>query len=223
MYIPNPYFKNMPKFGNLQLDYIFVENGYPILFTCKNGDLLYLCLCVDNYKVQKWVISPTNTEIITDLLKDNISVYSALKENDSYGCIATWKYGSTKESYEIIKCRCFDDNILPSKDFLLEDDGDSNDYLEILKNRRVAKIMDSSVIYQRNDNNIFITSDVTSNLKMEYDIHVSTQFAKYNNVNNPCDTTKSGKFNFIGSSKFNMDGVTKKEFIDAFDGINGAA
>ena len=43
MYIPSPYFKGIPQMGNLEMDNIFLENGYPVLFTCRNKDKIYLC------------------------------------------------------------------------------------------------------------------------------------------------------------------------------------
>ena len=45
MYIPSPYFKGIPQMGNLEMDNIFLENGYPVLFTCRNKDKIYLCIC----------------------------------------------------------------------------------------------------------------------------------------------------------------------------------
>ena len=42
MYIPTPYFRNVPKMGDLTLDNIFLDDGYPVLFTCTNEEKIYL-------------------------------------------------------------------------------------------------------------------------------------------------------------------------------------
>ena len=69
MYIPNPYFKNVPQIGDMILDYVFVEDGYPILFTCISGDRLFLCLCRTLTPNQKWVISEINFSDLEKLIK----------------------------------------------------------------------------------------------------------------------------------------------------------
>lgn len=176
MYIPHPYFKNIPRFGNLELDYIFVENGYPILFTCKNNDSLFLCLCTDNAQKQKWFISPTTIDTITDLLHDRITVYSALKENNNYGCIATWECGDENESYEILLCSQYDDSELPSKDFLLEDDGDSSDYLQILNNRENVKSSKLLLLFQDQEAKSFTTVCTSQTFVYKYDNSFEVEF-----------------------------------------------
>ncbi len=138
MYIPNPYFENIPKMGNLIMDYIFLENGYPVLFTCKNqvNDNLYLCVCRTVIEKQKWVISEISIDTLEKLVNDEITVHDAFKVDNKLSCIATWCKEKPKEEYNVIKSSILLDKDLPDSDaFLEDDDPDTLDYLEMVKNR----------------------------------------------------------------------------------------
>lgn len=138
MYIPNPYFENIPKMGNLIMDYIFLENGYPVLFTCKNqaNDSLYLCVCRTVIEKQKWVISEISIRTLEKLINDEITVHDAFKVDNKLSCIATWCKEKPKEEYNVIKSSTLLDKDLPDSDaFLEDDDPDTLDYLEMVKNR----------------------------------------------------------------------------------------
>lgn len=138
MYIPNPYFENIPKMGNLIMDYIFLENGYPVLFTCKNqvNDNLYLCVCRTVIEKQKWVISEISIDTLEKLINDEITVHDAFKVDNKLSCIATWCKEKPKEEYNVIKSSTLLDKDLPDSDaFLEDDDPDTLDYLEMVKNR----------------------------------------------------------------------------------------
>lgn len=138
MYIPNLYFENIPKMGNLIMDYIFLENGYPVLFTCKNqvNDNLYLCVCRTVIEKQKWVISEINIDTLEKLINDEITVHDAFKVDNKLSCIATWCKEKPKEEYNVIKSSTLLDKDLPDSDaFLEDDDPDTLDYLEMVKNR----------------------------------------------------------------------------------------
>lgn len=137
MYIPVPYFKNVPKIGNLVLDYIFVENGYPILFVCtaEENDL-YICLCRETYGRQKWVVSEINLEILENLIKNKISVYDAFKGHEGKAALICWSMEELNEEHTIFSsCKDIEDTDLPDKDFYLDDEGESEGYLQQVKNR----------------------------------------------------------------------------------------
>ena len=60
------YFNNIADIGSLYLDYVFnyFENE-PIIFTCiSEYGKIYLCLCSEIRKEQKWIISPCDIFII---------------------------------------------------------------------------------------------------------------------------------------------------------------
>ncbi|MEE3438825.1 hypothetical protein [Ruminococcus sp.] len=138
MYIPNPYFENIPKMGNLIMDYIFLENDYPVLFTCKNqvNDNLYLCVCRTVIEKQKWIISEISIDTLEKFINDEITVHDAFKVDNKLSCIATWCKEKPKEEYNVIKSSTLLDKDLPNSDVFLEDDDpDTLDYLEMVKNR----------------------------------------------------------------------------------------
>ncbi len=136
MYIPKPYFENIPKMGSLMLDCIFVENGYPILFTCSNDEKLYLCLCRTTYKEQKWIVSEINIDILEKLLKNEISIYYALKNDKGKACIVRWEKDIGYDSFRVDMAKFLDDTDLPDKDVFLDDDeGDFREYLLLVRNR----------------------------------------------------------------------------------------
>lgn len=135
MFIPNPYFKNVPKFGNLQMDHIFLENECPILFTCKNGPKLYLCVCRRISHVQKWVISEINISILEQMIYDKISIHDAFLKGNGYSCIAKWAKNYKNTDYDIVKAYMLADSDLPSANIFLNDKDDSLNYLNEVRNR----------------------------------------------------------------------------------------
>lgn len=138
MYIPNPYFKNIPQMGDLILDYIFLENGYPVLFTCKNkkNNNLYLCVCRTVIGKQKWTISEISVKTLDDMINNRITIHDAFKTDKKYSCIAIWSKDSLAEDYTVIKSSKLLDFNLPDNDVYLDDDDQGTvSYLQNVKNR----------------------------------------------------------------------------------------
>lgn len=135
MYIPNPYFKNIPKMGNLEMDHIFLENGYPVLFTCKNKNRIFLCICRTVIDVQKWVISEIDLQTLSNLINNVTSIYDAFKSGKNYACIVKWDKVNKQEEYEVLKCNMLSDSDLPKKKVFLDDEGESLEYLNKVENR----------------------------------------------------------------------------------------
>lgn len=135
MYIPEPYFKDIPIIGNLSVDFVFIENGYPVLFTCKNKDSLYLCLCRTVIDEQKWILSEIDLTILEQLINNTMSVYSAFKAKMGHACIAKWRKDNPKEEYLVIHSDLIEDTDLPDKDLFLDGEDEFSDYLQVVKNR----------------------------------------------------------------------------------------
>lgn len=132
MYIPKPYFPNIPQMGNLDLDYIFMEDGYPILFTCKNGKSIYLCICRTLCPEQKWIISETNIEILRMMAKREISIKTAFKMMTGKSAIATWSKANLREAYSVFSTTDLSDSDLPRDSLYLNEDyaEDALDYID---------------------------------------------------------------------------------------------
>lgn len=135
MYIPVPYFKGIPIMGDLEMDNIFLEIEYPILFTCRNKEKIFLCICRTVIEEQKWVISEITIEVLQKLIENKISIYDAFKEGTGYCCIAKWRKSTEREEYNVIERGRLSDNDLPKRTVFLDDDGESIEYLEKVKNR----------------------------------------------------------------------------------------
>lgn len=136
MYIPRPYFTNVPNLGNLELDYIFMEDGYPLLFTCKSKDKLYICVCRTLSPKQKWVISETNVEILEKMVRKIIPIRSAFKLLNAHSWIITWSK-ETDHEYSDFPTSELNDQELPSYNVFLSDDDadDAIDYISNLKSQ----------------------------------------------------------------------------------------
>ena len=138
MYIPKPYFEDVPQMGDLYLDYIFFENDYPILFTCYNkSEDLFLCLCFDNYKEQSWYITSVTSNDIESLVYGRISFYNIFKQR-RLGCSVKWKPGQQKENYKTMDSTSFLDENLPEPDFFFESDlidDDIKEYIIRIRNK----------------------------------------------------------------------------------------
>ena len=132
MYIPKPYFSNIPQIGNLDLDYILMEDGYPILFTCKSRNSIYLCICRTLYPEQKWIISETNIELLRKMATRDISIKAAFKMWDGKSVIATWSKDNPREAYKVFSTTDLSDADLPPNSLYLNEDyaEDALDYLD---------------------------------------------------------------------------------------------
>ena len=122
MYIPNPYFSNIPQFGDLKLDHIFVEDGYPILFTCRNDKSFFICICRSLVPEQKWIISETNIEILRKLASQEIPICDAFTLMNAKSCIAVWNKNNPMENYTVLPTSNLSTSNLPSRSLYLDED-----------------------------------------------------------------------------------------------------
>lgn len=135
MYIPNPYFSNIPQFGDLKLDYIFIEDGYPILFTCRNDKRFFICICRSLVPEQKWIISETNIEILRKLASQEIPICDAFTLMNAKSCIAVWNKNNPMENYTVLPTSNLSSSNLPSRSLYLDEDEaeDAVDYVLALE------------------------------------------------------------------------------------------
>lgn len=76
-------FYKIPKYGILNIDKIFFESYFPIIFTCinKSNQLFFVVCCKNNQDGCKWLICKTEPEKIVQLLKNKITVRNVLLES----------------------------------------------------------------------------------------------------------------------------------------------
>lgn len=71
-------FRQIPSFNELNMDTILFESHYPVLFTCTQGQDVYLfSCCLVNATVAKWIGTKTDYEILIQLLEDKITIQDA--------------------------------------------------------------------------------------------------------------------------------------------------
>lgn len=69
----------LPKYGQLFVDKILFQAGYPVLFTCADSahDLFICVCCQNNEQGVKWLVSRTNSAEIVKLLKNELTIREA--------------------------------------------------------------------------------------------------------------------------------------------------
>lgn len=73
--LPNPFFRNVPEYGDLYVEEIIVDYVYPILSVLVDKDgHRYLCLCYDTRGAQRWIVTPISNKKLVALLKNEITL-----------------------------------------------------------------------------------------------------------------------------------------------------
>ena len=188
MYIPNPYFKNIPQIGDLVLDHIFVENGYPILFTCYSEEKIYLCLCRTIYEEQKWIIAEINENLLESIINNKISIFEAFKSTVGKICIARWSKENPYEKYEVVHSSQLKDDDLPDKEIYLDDEGYSTEYLELVKNRMQNMKEKSSTLIP-----IETTPSLLTSISLDYNSLENLEYIDINDI----EYTSNSKYDFV--------------------------
>ena len=108
------YFKGIIGIGNLDIEQILYEDIYPVFFVCKDkGGKRYLCLCNDIVGEQKWVLVPTSTDIIINVITDKITLYDAFKQSGGTAWIIRWSNQDNKDNNTSMDALAIPDTELP--------------------------------------------------------------------------------------------------------------
>lgn len=76
-------FRQIPIFENMNMDLVLFESHYPVLFTCTNGNDVYLfSCCLVNSKIAKWIGTKTDYKILIELLSNQITIQEAFLNKD---------------------------------------------------------------------------------------------------------------------------------------------
>lgn len=71
-------FRRIPALKNVTLDTVLFESKYPVMFTCRNENDIYLFICcLVNGSIIKWIGTKTNYEILIELLENKITIRNA--------------------------------------------------------------------------------------------------------------------------------------------------
>lgn len=136
MKIPNPYFIDVPKYGNLHVDEILLEDVYPILFTLKNENekKLFICLCCEIRNEQRWILNPITVNNLIALLTNKITVREAFTDGKDIKIVAIRNYATECDSFKLVTANEFDADDLPNSGELLDtEDGEFDEYIKRLE------------------------------------------------------------------------------------------
>lgn len=202
MYIPNPYFSNIPQMGDLVLDYIFVEDGYPILFVCKSDESYFLCVCRTLIPEQKWIVSEILFEDLKKLLKQEIDIHDAfISYKNGKSCIVKWNKGVSKEQYQVMPTLNLDFNEIPEKGIFLDEDEIGN-YLERLENREIVK--EEKNVQMRLDTDSYVIHYAGINVSYSKDsFYEQKDFYKTCSINTKKNVSLTIKNEVVNNGNFN--------------------
>lgn len=128
----NLFFKSL----NLYIDEVFVEEKYPILFTCRNkSDSLFICVCYEIREKLQFIVSKNTKENIIDMLKNKITLREVFDSPfDKVFLVDCYK--SNFEFTTKVKYKDIDSDLLPIEGTYLEsEEGEFKDYILKLSNK----------------------------------------------------------------------------------------
>ncbi len=130
-------FRKIQGFQCIVLDKILFESKYPVLFTCKNGEDVYLFICclVNSEKIQ-WIGSKTTYENLIKLLRNEITIRKAFLNVTNEKIVI--EYNGEKVNYSVKKATDILENMLPtSGEYMDAEDGEFDEEILEFKKRRM--------------------------------------------------------------------------------------
>ena len=125
-------FERVDCFKNIKMDVILFESTYPIMFTCRDEDDIYLFICcIMNSKSVKWIGTTTSYEILISLLKDKITIQEAFLADDVRKIIIEYYGGEDSIHYSRVDCSEIPKEWLPTAGEYM--DVEENEFQEEIK------------------------------------------------------------------------------------------
>lgn len=142
-------FSNVPRFKNISLDKVLFESKYPVMFTCKNDNDIYLFICcLVNSNSIKWIGTKTNYDILIAMLENKVTIHNAfLSVTDEKIVI---EYNSDKVIYSILKSDDIQKDLLPT----------AGEYMDAEDDEYIQEITEFKL---RNDNNEYKIQPLINN------------------------------------------------------------
>lgn len=138
MPIPNPYFKNVPGFGDLKMEQVIVDYVYPLLSVLKDSSgRRYLCMCFDTRGAQKWLVTPISNDVLTALLKNEVTLSSPFEDPRTLKMRIVMDYHTRQELFQGLTAKQIPKEELPEPgEYLDAEPGEWADYIERINNVR---------------------------------------------------------------------------------------
>lgn len=128
-------FRQVDVFSGIVLDIILFESKYPIMFTCKKDNEIYLFICcMVNADIVEWIGTRTDYDTLIGLLENKITIRDAfLNVTDKKYLV---KYDGLKVSCEETKAENIPDKLLPSAgEYMDAEEGEYAEEIEVFKFR----------------------------------------------------------------------------------------
>lgn len=150
MKIPKPYFKDVGEIGDLDMDYIFFEDTYPIFFVCSDKkDKKYICMCCDIVNEQRWIVAPIRQNDIINMLRNRITLRELFIKRKGKRFIITWDGEiETNKEVEIEEiCSC---DLPKVGEFYDGEEEELCDYVNYIKSKKeISKSVDETSIVRQ--------------------------------------------------------------------------
>lgn len=147
MPIPNPYFKNVPGFGDLKMEQVIVDYVYPLLSVLRNeSGRRFLCMCFDTRGAQKWLVTPISTQVLSALLKNEVTLSSPFEDPHTLKMRIVMNYDTRHELFQMLSAKQIPTEELPEPgEYLDADPGEWAEYIKLLNLVRPRQTFDSEV------------------------------------------------------------------------------
>lgn len=145
MTIPNPYFKNVPGFGDLKMEQVIVDYVYPLLSVLrdKKGGR-YLCMCFDTRGAQQWLVTPVSIQALTALLKNEVTLSSPFEDPHTLKMRIVMDYHTRQEFFQGLTAKQIPKEELPEPGEYL--DAEPGEWAEYIKMLNLAHLRQTSGI-----------------------------------------------------------------------------
>lgn len=123
-------FRKVSAFSGIILDKILFESKYPVLFTCKKDDDIYLFICcMVSASKAEWIGTKTDYDTLIGLLENKITIREAFLSvaEEKY----LLKYDGSEVFYTETKAENIPDELLPSAGEYM--DAEEGEYAEEIK------------------------------------------------------------------------------------------
>ena len=134
MRIPNPYFENVPVYGNLVMDEILVDYVYPLLSVLKDkSGHRYLCMCFDTRGAQQWIVAPISSSKLIKLKKNKLTLYDAFRLCEKIVILAVRNYETRTDSFQQLSPDDIpEEDLPPIGEYLDAEDDEWDAYIETI-------------------------------------------------------------------------------------------
>ena len=181
-----PYFEDVPCFGDLYLEKILFQDECPIFFTLCNseGEQRFIGVCCEIRGEQRWLVATINTKTIIELLSDDITIREAFEADNQAYISIVWKPDYEKEKYKFYSRFDVPRNDLPSGGVHFQAEGEFDDYIRLLKSLSSEEsyriVIDACDLFQNIENVSWYPIECSEPIAM---INTPTNELAYNYAN----------------------------------------